>query len=308
MTVNISLKMKNIPVIFILLLLLQSCMPEPQNENLSYQNIIILSDMSDRVEPFINGNVPNQQYPPKDTIEISKILSFFRNECVKPGKKIGDKSSVYFFTFSDEENASIDIREIRNLSEKQQFINSTGKYQNNGLDYEIKEFKKKVRYAYNHIRNKGLDLISILNEKIENKSLVKKNTILTNGIDTTFISYDNHIYIFTDGYLEYYGKKNNSQFYFGEVEINKIRAYCKKNNVDIKTAIQNNSSLCLTPIKNSKNKEINLHIVETAERDKNNKLQTYKYPLGLRDNEILEAVWKKWALESGFKSFEWKRY
>ena len=28
------------------------------------------------------------------------------------------------------------------------------------------------------------------------------NTILINGIDTTFVNYDNHFYIFTDGYLE----------------------------------------------------------------------------------------------------------
>ncbi|MBK6888384.1 MAG: hypothetical protein IPH02_00150 [Sphingobacteriales bacterium] len=62
----------------------------------------------------------------------------------------------------------------------------------------------------------------------------------------------------------------------------------------------------MTPIKNAKNKYVNLHILETAERDKNTKLQTYKNPLGLRDNEILEAVWRKWALESGYKSFEWK--
>ena len=42
-----------------------------------------------------------------------------------------------------------------------------------------------------------------------------------------------------------------------------------------------------------KSKYVNLHILETHERDKNNKLQTYDNPLGLRDNEILEAVWKK---------------
>src|SRR5690606_4218818 len=41
--------------------------------------------------------------------------------------------------------------------------------------------------------------------KIENKSIIKKNAILTNGTDTSFINYENHIYIFTAGYLEYYG-------------------------------------------------------------------------------------------------------
>ena len=283
-------------------------MPKAQNKSLNYQNIIILSDLSDRIEPTINGNIPNQQYPSKDINEIDKILKFFKDECVKPGKKIGDKSCISFSTFSDESIASIDIDKIKDLGAKQQFINSTGKYQNSGLKYEIDIFKQNVQNAYDNIRNKGLDLLSVTIDKIENKSIIKNNTVLTNGIDSIFINYDNHIYIFTDGYLEYKGKSANNQFYFGNPEIEKIRQYCKQNNVDIKTALENNSSLSLPPVKNNKNQLINLHILETHERDKDNKLQTYKNPTGLRDNEILEVVWRKWATESNFKSFEWKKY
>src|SRR5690606_10745876 len=147
----------------------------------------------------INGSIPNLQYPPKDISEILKILEFFKNECVKPGEKIGDKSCISFSTFSNESVACIDIDKIKDLGAKQQFINSTGKYLDNGLEYEIANFKQKVQNAYDSIRNKGLDLISITIDKIENKPLIKKNTILTNGIDTTFINFDNHIYIFTDG-------------------------------------------------------------------------------------------------------------
>ena len=153
-----------------------------------------------------------------------------------------------------------------------------------------------------------MDLISILIEKIENEPIVKKDTYLTDGIDTTYLNYDNHIYIFTDGYLEYLNKSTNNQFYFGSSEIDKVRQHCKVNNVDISTALEKYHSLCLTPVKNKKNQFVNLHILETHERDKNDKLQTYKYLIGQRDNEILEAVWRKWATESGFKSFEWKKY
>lgn len=300
--------MKQFLAFFVTLILLQSCMPEAQNKSLTYQNIIILSDLSDRIEPTINGNIPNQQYPSKDINEIDKILKFFNDECVKPGEKIGDKSSISFSTFSDESITCIDIDKIKDLGAKQQFINSTGKYQNNGLEYEVSIFKQKVQNAYDSIRNKGLDLISVTIDKIENKSIIKKNTVLTNGIDSTFINYDNHIYIFTDGYLEYKGKKSNSQFYFGNQEIDKIRQYCNINKVDIVTALKDNSSLCLPAVKNDKNQFINLHILETHERDKNTKLQRYNNPTRLRDNEILEAVWRKWAAESNFKSFEWKKY
>jgi hypothetical protein len=283
-------------------------MPEAQNKSLTYQNIIILSDLSDRIEPIINGNIPNQQYPSKDLMEIDKILKFFNDECVKPGEKIGDKSCISFSTFSEESIASIDIDKIKNLRAKQQFINSTGKYQNIGLKYEVDIFKKKVKNAYDNVRNKGLDLISVTIDKIENKSIIKKNNVLTNGVDSTFINYDNHIYIFTDGYLEYKGKIWNNQFYFGKLEIEKIRQYCIANKVNIETALKDNISLCLPAVKNDKNQFINLHVLETAERDKNTKLQTYKNPKGLRDNEILEEVWRKWATESEFKSFKWKKY
>lgn len=288
--------------------LFQSCLPVAKNKILTYQNIIIISDLSDRIEPTINGTIPNLQYPQKDLNEILKILDYFKNECVKPGEKIGDKSCISFSTFSNESIACIDIGKIKDVGAKQQFINSTGKYQKNGLNYEIKNFKQNIQNAYQNIRNKGLDLISITIDKIESKPIIKKNTILTNGIDTTFVNFDNHIYIFTDGYLEYKGKSLNKQFYFGNSEIEKIRKYCSANNVDIETALKSNISLCLPSVKNNKNQLINLHVLETHERDKDTKLQTYKNPKGLRDNEILEAVWRKWSLESGFKSFEWKKY
>jgi hypothetical protein len=66
--------------------------------------------------------------------------------------------------------------------------------------------------------------------------------------------------------------------------------------------------LCLPPSESRNNKYLNLHILETHERDFDTRNQAYKHPKGLRDNEILETVWRKWAIESGFKSFEWKKY
>ena len=292
--------MKNILIVCtaIVLLSFSTCNPDPQNKHLTYQNIVILSDLSSRID----------NKPPKDIEEIHRIVQYFKNECVKPGEKIGDKSSICFSSFSDKIIATIDIGNIKNLGEKQQFINSTGKYHNSGLTHQIDDFELKVKSAYANIRNKGLDLISILIEKIENEPIVKKDTYLTDGIDTTYLNYDNHIYIFTDGYLEYLNKTTNNQFYFGSSEIDKVRQHCKVKNVDIPTALETNHSLCLTPIKNKKNQFVNLHILETHERDKNDKLQTYKNLVGQRDNEILEAVWRKWATESGFKTFEWKKY
>jgi hypothetical protein len=290
--------MKKIIIACLILFILFSCGSESQNKNLKYQNIVILSDMSSRLD--------NRQQ--KDINEIHKIVQFFKNECVKPGEKIGDKSSISFAAFSENIAASIDIDNIKNLGKKQRFINSTGDYKNKGLNQQIENFENTVEEKYGKTRNNGLDLISLLIEKIANEPIVKEDKFLTNGIDSTFIKYDNHIYIFTDGYLEYLNKNANNQFYFGNSEIEKIRNYCKTKNVDVKKALEENKVLGLHPYLNEKNKYINLHILETHERDKNLKTQTYKNPIGLRDNEILEAVWRKWSNDSGFKDLEWKKY
>lgn len=285
-------------ILTVIILLVTSCGPVAQNTNVTYQNLVILSDMSSRLDNKAS----------KDIIEIHKLVEFFKNECVKPGKKLGDKSSISFSKFSGITLASIDISKLETLAEKQQFVNSTGNYQDGGLKKQIEYFEQKVKEAYNDKRNQGLDLISILSEKINTEAIIKTNENLVNDLDTTFINYENHIYIFTDGYLEYLNKDINNQFYFGISEIDKIRQYAKKEAMDISKVLEAKNTFGLPPVKNSKNQHINLHILETHERDKNESLQTYRYPKGLRDNEILEAVWKKWALESGFNSFEWKKY
>jgi hypothetical protein len=290
--------MKQILYILFGIATLSSCGPESQDKKLTYQNIVILSDMSSRID-----NKPN-----KDIEEIKSIISYFKDECVKPGEKIGDKSSIYFSSFSEKMIASVNVDKISNLGEKQRYINSTGEYKNKGFISDLNYFEKKINIAYGSIRNQGIDLISVLSDKIENDGFVKENTFLTDGIDTTFVNYENHIYIFTDGYLEYLNKKENSQFYFGINEINQIRNFCTTKKISVNKALELNSSFSIPPVKEEKNRTINLHIYETHERDKNEKMQTYKFEKGVRDNEILEAVWRKWAKESGFKSIEWKKY
>jgi hypothetical protein len=290
--------MKNIITSCLVFLFLVSCKTESQNKYLTYQNIIILSDMSSRLD----------NRPAKDINEIFNIVQFFKNECVKPGQKIGDKSCISFSVFSEKTAATIDISKIKNLGEKQRFINSTAEYKNNGLNQQIVNFNNTVKDVYAKTRNEGLDLISLLIEKISNEHIIKENTFLTDGVDTTFLNYENQIYIFTDGYLEYGDKNENNQFYFGNSEIEEVRKYCINNKVDIKKALELNSTLCLPSYQNKFNKFVNLHILETHERDKIIKLQNYKHVTGQRDNEILEAVWRNWAISSGFKSFDWKKY
>lgn len=294
--------MKKIVSFTVIIALIYSCMPVSESKHLTYQNIVIISDMSSRIN--------NQRFPQKDIHEIHNIIKYFRDECVKPGEKIGDKSCIRFSAFSEKIATSIDIGDIKDIGEKQKYINSTGEFQNCGLDKELLDFENIIVGLYNKISNPGLDLISILIEKIENESIVKSNKVISDGIDSTYIHFENHIYIFTDGYLEYQlsQKKLNDEYYFGEPEIERVRQYCITNNLDVPTALEKEKSLCLPVSKIKQSKDINLHIFETHERDKDVNSQTYRHNTGLRDNEILKAVWEKWAKESGFKSFEWKKY
>ena len=73
-------------------------------------------------------------------------------------------------------------------------------------------------------------------------------------------------------------------------------------------ALNHDNSLGLPAYHVKMNQSVNLHIFETQERDWDTQRLSYTNYKGLRDNEILEAVWRKWARESGFKSLEWKKY
>lgn len=286
--------------LFSFIFLLNSCVPEAKNNRLTYKNIIILTDLSSRIS--------NSRFPNKDLKRIHEIINEFKNE-VKPGDKIGDRSRLYFSTFSNQTPSfEIDIEKYNNsLDDKQAFVNSTGKFSQNGLTNRLLNFKDSIALIYNTIKNPGLDLISLLIEKIENEPIIKKERVIPFGIDKTIINYENEIYIFTDGYLEY-SNNINKEFYFGTNQIDKIRKFCNVNNVDVSTALKMDKTLGLIPYNKENNKYINLHILETHERDKDPKLLVYNNNVGFRDNEILEQVWAKWAKESGFKSFSWAKY
>jgi hypothetical protein len=272
-----------------------------QSKHLVYNNLVILSDLSNRVE--------NEKYPNKDLNEIHKITQFFKNECVMPGVKIGDKSVLSFSTFSAKPAIVFDIDNLfgDDLSKKQSFVNSTGVFKNAGFIKGLIDFEAKIKLIYKNVKNPGLDLISLLIEKIENGNILRETVSKSNGKVVVTNEYINHLFVFTDGYLEF-SKNSNSQFYFSSKQIASIRKFAITKKVNVNKALQINPSLGLPPYPSSKNKIINLHVYETHERDKDPKLLVYKNQIGLRDNDILKAVWEKWALESGFKSFTWKKY
>ncbi len=280
---------------------LASCNLEVPNEEpnvIDYNNIMIYSDLSSRM----NNN-------PNDTSIINQIVDFFVTDCVKPGIKVNDRSSISFSRANHQRSncstAKIDIGHFKNLEEKQKFVNN--KSTNGSLNSAIMEFKNSVRCNYLERDKGGLDLLSLIYQEVNSGNHIKKPDFILNERDTTTLYYHNHLFIFTDGYLEYAAASSSKDFYYGAPQIEALRKFCKTNKVDPEKAIRDNPQFKIRPLISENNKYVNLYIMETDERGFDIVRGTLKNTGDLSDNNILKLVWKVWAEESEFKSFEWKQ-
>jgi hypothetical protein len=273
-------------------------MPTDEPVALVYNNIMIYTDLSNRIKK-----------EPNDTMVVNQLINFFITDCVKPGIKVNDRSSIYFSRVNSFNSncsaAKIDIGEIKSLEEKQLFVNNSSKSKN--LSDAIHGFKNNVTCNYQEQDKNGLDILSLLYNEISSGNHIKKPTFIPGENDTTKINYINHLLLFTDGYLEYSKTNGNSDFYFGESEIENVRQYCKKNKVSPVEAIKNNPNFKLRPLKSEYNPFINLYVMETYDRGFNELKGTLNHTGDLSDNNILKTVWEIWANESGFNNFVWKQ-
>ena len=267
--------------------------------NLVYNNIAIYSDLSNRL---------NDQ--PNDSLIIKNLLEYFKEECVKPGIKINDRSSISFSKLnhfnSDCNSARIDLNKYNDdLNFKQKFVNN--KSESDNLNTAMNNFLDVVHCNYSYRDNSGLDILSLLALEVTNSNCIKKNDQIFSRTDTTNIIYNNHLILFTDGYLEFNRKKGNRSLYFGQNEIEKIRKYCEQNQInDPSEVLTNEDGFNLPPLYNENNAFINLYVLETGDRGFDPKKGTLKNSGPLSDNNILKAVWIDWALKSGFKNIVWK--
>lgn len=288
-------------IFLIAAIFISSCTTVPheiESETLTYDNISIYSDLSNRL-----NNSPN------DTAVINQLVKFFVTECVKPGIKVNDRSSISFSRVNAYKSkcpvAKIDIGDIKSLEEKQLFVNNGSSAKN--LSKSVIDFKTQVNCNYRESDTGGLDILSLIYTEVNSGINVKKPNLIIGENDTTEIKYNNHLFLFTDGYLEYSKKDGDTDFYFGQPQIEKVRAYCKANKVGPEDAIKNNLGFRLRPLKSDNNKFVNLYVMETYDRGLNQQKGTLKNTGDLSDNNILKTVWQNWALESGYKNFVWKQ-
>ncbi len=270
---------------------------EKEQVILEYNNLLIYSDLSSRM---ISG--------PNDKMVIKQIVDYFVKDCVKPGVKVNDRSSIRFsrvnYLGSNCSSPKIDIEQIDN-KDKPKFVNSRSS--DGGLSKAIKDFLSDVDCNYSERDKGGLDLLSLIYQEVNSGINIKKpyNRISENG-DTTTYNFINHIFIFTDGYLEYSpNSSDEKEFYFGTAEIESVRKFCKENNVSVENAIKNNSKFKIRPLFSKNNKLVNLYVLETTDRGIDIEKGTVRNTGELSDNNILKTVWEIWAKESGFRSFKW---
>jgi hypothetical protein len=295
--------MRQLKLISSILLLATLCgckfdIPNDEPDIIEYDNIMIYTDLSSRM----NKN-------PSDTLVIDQVVNFFVTGCVKPGIKVNDRSAISFSRANHQRSncpsTKIDIGQFKNLEEKQQFVND--KLENSGLSRTVLEFKNNIRCNYQERDNGGLDLLSLIYQEVNSGNHIKKPEYLYSENDTTTLYYNNHLFLFTDGYLEYSTTTGSKDFYYGEPQLEILRKHCRSNKVSPEEAIKNNSQFKIRPLVSEYNKFVNLYILETDDRGFNIQKGTLKNTGDLSDNNLLRLVWKVWAEESGFKNFEWKQ-
>jgi hypothetical protein len=260
---------------------------------LEYHNIMIYADLSNRLDKT-----------PNDSAIIEQLISYFEKECVKPKTKINDRSSLYFSRLNHYESScrsyKIDVESKDKLEEKQKFVNRE-------LGAELDKFRNAVQCNYMERDSGGLDLVMLIYNEIKNGLHLKKDRVQLGEYDTISYKYYNHIFILTDGYLEFSNKDVSQDYQFSSSQIGRIRRRCIRENISPQEAIMTDSAFRIKPLPPNDNIGlVNLYIMETDDRSFDPRSGTYQYSLELSDNEILRQVWQRWAEESGFRSFTWR--
>ncbi len=264
-----------------------------------YDNIMVYSDLSSR----LRSN-------PNDTVILAQVIDYFIDDCVKPGVKINDRSSILYsrinYHKSDCPSKKIDIGTIPDLTSKQKFVNDNSP--DGGLTQAIGELRDAIRCNYRERDKDGLDILSLLFLEV-NAGYHLKDTVVTlsDERDTILQVYRNHLVLFTDGYLEYATAKGSKDFYFGKKQIEAVRKYCKSKQVTPEEAIRDNPRFRIRPLPSPNNRLVRLYVLETDDRGLNARRGTVLHTGELSDNHILQLVWKDWAERSGFRHFEWKQ-
>jgi hypothetical protein len=183
---------------------------------------------------------------------------------------------------------------MRNSIEKSKYVNS--KSIGNTLNNDLLNLKETIQCQYK-TQDKSGDILNSLNQIfVLDENIMNSQPKYYSILEASQV-WENDVFLFTDGYLEFNNMKN-SKFSTPSSKIIEIRKLClqnKKNPTDILDTYPN---LKIEPILNKAFNHIKLHILETYDRGIDKTTGISKEAIS--DEIILKSLWNKWALESGF--------
>lgn len=264
---------------------------------LEYDNILIFSDVSNRILGDQN-----------DINQIESILDYFVSNCVKPGIKINDRSSLRFYKIgyspNNCETKEIDLESFQSLEQKQKYVNNNNG--SGGLTLDLKLLLEGINCTYEKADQVQPDVITMISIDVSNGDNIKHDKAVFDGQDSIFFKYNNRLVVFTDGYLGYSGQEIDGDFQIGPKELDDIRKLCRANDMNVYDLLKICPELRIRPFKHANNALVDLYVLETDDQGFDPITGNFSNPGPLSDNNILKAFWEFWAAESGYKSLTWK--
>lgn len=290
------MEQKRILVFIFFILIFVSCSDNEiileKKDKLILHNIIIISDVTNRITSWPK--------PIHDTVIINNLIDYFNQEIIRPGKLTNPRHIIQFYNLNPFSSSNcngiskIDLLEMKNGIEKSKYVNS----KKNGatLNNDLLSLKQTIQCQYK-IQDKSGDILNSLNQIFVFNENIKNSQSIYDSILEADQVWENDVFLFTDGYLEFNNMKN-SKFSTPSSKIFQIRKLCLQNKKNPSEILDIYPNLKLEPILNKAFNHIKLHILEAYDRGIDKTTGISKEAIS--DEIILKSLWNKWALESGF--------
>ncbi len=266
-----------------------------------FDNIIVLSDVTNRIV------LEDYKKPVHDTVIISRLLDFYHDQIVRPGKTINPQHIFQFYNINSLKISNcnsinkIDLSSFKNSTEKSSYINS--RVPGSSLKDDIYKLKNRISCEYQNT-DAGGDILNSLNLILKVNENIKKTDLILDSANDVTKQWRNTIVVFTDGYLEFKGMKKSH--YSTHNKIYQIRTLCQSKKISIENVLESNPNLKLEKLNNPAFGESRLFILETFDRSIDRKNGTSNESIS--DESILRILWSTWAKESGFEEFDYFPY
>lgn len=289
------------PILCTLLVLISTiaCKPNVTEDlvEIKHFNFLIASDLTNRVDKKENRKSVH------DTLLINAIVNTYVEIILPYKRSIGQKDKLAYSRISNlnrlqaDRLYSIDLTRFQNQGERIKYLKK------GGFTKDIKAFKESIAANYQDRNTYSGDIlkffklgINALNTELE----ISENVL---GSTTYKNSYQNVLFLFTDGYIEAgnYDRAKaceaNRCRFLNDAFIHEIRMVAERKGISVKQVIEE-EDYGLVPVNNPLLKNWEIVVLEMDDRSLT---RSGSSSYLVSDLEIAQAIWAKWLYESGFK-------